>query len=283
MNILLAITNILFNPFSFLIFISFSFKKDSYFFTKEGTNVMKLKLVPYLLFYSIYLTAILCVTYLFSFYNDFNFWEVFIPKNLYISSITWLITAITLRAYLKGMEGNIMGFIFSPLLILSIVTLTAFSFFDILSYPKLLTSNLPILKINFWLRLLIHSFCPFYIIVFLNSKEHEKREKDDFITPLLSSLILQFMFFSINWVITYLFGTPLTFSLFFGEGQTIVYYIPMIGGFFLFVLFFLSKIIPTEKSKRYKLETISYYVTFINFGLIILELINYLNLISASF
>jgi hypothetical protein len=283
MNILLAITNILFNPFSFLFFITFSFKKDSYFFTKEGTNITRLKLAPYLLFYSIYLTAILGVAYLCSFYIDFNFWEAFLPKNLYISSITWLITAFTLRTYLKGMEGNIMGFIFFPLLILSILTLTVFSFFDILSYPKLLTSNLPILKINLWLRLLIHSFCPFYIIVFLNSKEHEKREKDDFITPLLSSLILQLMFFSINWVITYLFGNPLTFSLFFGEEQTIVYYIPMIGGFLLFILFFLSKIIPTEKSKRYKLEAISYYVTFINFGLIILELINYLNLISAAF
>ncbi|MCT4698515.1 hypothetical protein [Tenacibaculum haliotis] len=282
MNILLAIINILFNPFSFLIFIAFSFKKNSYFFTKEATNVTKLKLVPYLYFYSIYLIVILSLTYLCSLYIDFNIWGVFVPKNLLISAVTWLITGFTLRVYLKGMEGNIMGFIFFPLLALSILTLTVFSFFDVLSYQKLLTLQLPELKINFWIRLLIHSFCPFYIILFLTNNNVEK-ENPDWIAPLISSLILQVLFFSINWVIIYLFGNSLTFSQFFGEGETIIYYIPMIGGFFLFILFFISKKISTKKNEQYKLETISYYVTFINFGLIILEAINYLNLISSSF
>ncbi|WBX71465.1 hypothetical protein [Tenacibaculum retecalamus] len=282
MNILLAIINILFNPFSFLIFIAFSFKKNSYFFTKEATNVTKLKLVPYLCFYSIYLIVILSLTYLCSLYIDFNIWDVFVPKNLLISAVTWLITGFTLRVYLKGMEGNIMGFIFFPLLALSILTLTVFSFFDVLSYQKLLTLQLSELKINFWIRLLIHSFCPFYIILFLTNNNVEK-ENPDWIAPLISSLILQVLFFSINWVIIYLFGNSLTFSQFFGEGETIIYYIPMIGGFLLFILFFISKIISTKKNEQYKLETISYYVTFINFGLIILEAINYLNLISSSF
>ena len=175
-----------------------------------------------------------------------------------------------------------MGFIFFPLLALSILTLTVFSFFDVLSYQKLLTLQLPELKINFWIRLLIHSFCPFYIILFLTNNNVEK-ENSDWIAPLISSLILQVLFFSINWVIIYLFGNSLTFSQFFGEGETIIYYIPMIGGFLLFILFFISKKISTKKNEQYKLETISYYVTFINFGLIILEAINYLNLISSSF
>jgi len=283
MNVLLSIINILFNPFSFLIFITFSSKKETYFFTREETNVTKLKLTPYLLFSSIYLTIILSLTYFCSIYIDFNAWEAFTPKYLLISSITWVVTVLTLRTYLKGMEGNIMGFIFFPLLALSMLTLFVLSFSDILSYHKLLTLNFPVLKINFWLRLIMHSFCPFYIIIFLNSSKGKNSENNDSIIPLLSSLILQVLFFSINWIVVYLFGNSLTFSQFFGEGQTIIYYLPMIGGFFLFILFFISKVISSKKRKQYKLETITYYATFINFGFIIIEIINYLNLIISFF
>ncbi len=278
---LLSIINILLNPFSFLLFITFSFRKESSFFTKEGTNVIKLKLVPYLFFSLIYLIIVLGLAYLCSIYVDFNIWKIFVPKNLLISAITWMITVFTLRTYLKGMEGNIMGFIFFPLLALSTLTLFVFSFSDILSYHKFLSLNLPVLKLNFWLRLLLHSFMPFYILIYLNSNKDTKEK--DWIAPILSILILQMFFFGINWILIYLSGNSLSLSLFFGEGQTILYYLPMLGGFLCYLLFFISKMILSKKGKQNKLEIISYYIVFLTFGFIILEIINYLNLIIPFF
>ncbi|WP_233898084.1 hypothetical protein [Tenacibaculum piscium] len=281
LQILLSIINILLNPFSFLVFILLSSKKEAYFFTKEETNVTKLKVKPYLLFSVGYLTIILSITYLCNFFVDFNFWEVFVPKNIFISIITWFVTAFTLRAYLKGMEGNIMGFIFFPMLALSIITLFILSFFDILSSYQFLTIHFPVLEINFWIRLLLHSFMPFYVLIYINS--NNETEKQDFPTSILSILILQILFFAVNWIFVYIFGSSINLSQFLGEGQTIIYYLPILGGFVSYILFFISKVIPVKKRKNNYLETISLYSVFITFGLIILEVINYINLMIPFF
>ncbi|WBX73492.1 hypothetical protein PG913_11740 [Tenacibaculum pacificus] len=281
LQILLSIINILLNPFSFLLFIILSSKKEAYFFTKEETNVTKLKVKPYLLFSVGYLTIILGITYLCNFFVDFNFWEIFVPKNIFISVITWFVTGFTLRAYLKGMEGNIMGFIFFPMLALSIITLFTLSFSDLLSSHKFLSFSFPVLEINFWIRLLLHSFMPFYVLIYINS--NNETEKQDFPTSILSILILQILFFAVNWIFVYIFGSSINLSQFLGEGQTIIYYLPILGGFVSCVLFFISKVIPVKKRKNNYLETISLYSVFITFGLIILEVINYINLIIPFF
>ncbi|MCG8183018.1 hypothetical protein [Tenacibaculum piscium] len=281
LQILLSIINILLNPFSFLLFILLSSKKEAYFFTKEETNVTKLKVKPYLLFSVGYLTIILSITYLCNFFVDFNFWKVFVPKNIFISVITWFVTGFTLRTYLKGMEGNIMGFIFFPMLALSIITLFILSFSDILSSHKFLSFSFPVLEINFWIRLLLHSFMPFYILIYINS--NNETEKQDFPTSVLSILILQILFFAVNWIFVYIFGSSINLSQFLGEGQTIIYYLPILGGFVSYILFFISKVIPVKKRKNNYLETISLYSVFITFGLIILEVINYINLMIPFF
>ncbi|MBE7684475.1 hypothetical protein F7647_00100 [Tenacibaculum piscium] len=299
LQILLSIINILLNPFSFLVFILLSSKKKAYFFTKEETNVTKLKVKPYLLFSVGYLTIILSITYLCNFFVDFNFWEVFVPKNIFISIITWFVTAFTLRAYLKGMEGNIMGFIFFPMLALSIITLFILSFFDILSSYQFLTIHFPVLEINFWIRLLLHCFMPFYVLIYLNSnqeiQDQNKELPNKFPGAILSILILQFLFFGLNWLFIYLFGSSINLSQFLGEGQTIVYYLPMISGFLYVVLFFISKMksskttsqvsseIPSENKKQNILETLFYYSMLLIFGSIILEIINYINLMIPFF
>ncbi|CAM1351171.1 hypothetical protein [Tenacibaculum insulae] len=282
MNVLLAIINILLSPFSFLLFLTFSFGKETSFYIKTTTNVTKLKLVPYLCFSFTYLAMLLLLIYLCNFYIDFNLWEMFIPKNIVISIITWGITIITLRTYLKGMEGNIMGFIFFPLLALSMLTLFICSFLDILSYHHLLIAKLPILKIDFWIRLILHLFFPFYLLIFLNTTKNTS-ENNHWIATIFSSLILQLIFFGGNWIAVYLFGGSLTFSLFFGEQQTILYYLPIIGSILYLIVYFVTKIISVKKREHYKLKTITYYVVFINCGLIFLEIINYLNLIIPFF
>ncbi|MCD8414039.1 hypothetical protein G1J88_02430 [Tenacibaculum dicentrarchi] len=295
LQILLSIVNILLNPFSFLLFILFSFRYESYFFTKEETNVSKLKLAPYIFFTGIYLSIILSITYLFSLFIDFNIWKFFAPKHLFISVITWLITTSTLRTYLKGMEGNIMGFIFFPMLGISMFTLFVFSFFDILSSYQFLTIHFPVLEINFWIRLLLHFFMPFYVLIYLNSNQEIQDENKElpnkFPAAILSILILQFFFFGLNWLFIYLFGSSINLSQFLGEGQTIVYYLPMISGFLYVVLFFTSKMkssktaseTASENKKQNILETLSYYSMLLIFGSIILEMINYLILIRPFF
>lgn len=258
-----------------------SSKKEAYFFTKEGCNITKLKLKPYLFFTGIYLSIILGITYGCSFFVSFNLLEIFMPKNSFISAITWLITMFTLRAYLNGMEGNIMGFIYFPLLVLSILILFILSFSDILSSHNFISFNFPVLKLNFWLRLLLHCFMPFYILIYLNSNKDIK--KQDVAIPILSILILQILFFAVNWILVSLFGNTLNISQFFGEEQTVIYYLPIISGFLYFFLFFISKRIPVKKRKSNKLETFSYYSMLLVFGGILLEIINYINLIIPFF
>lgn len=274
---LLTIINILLSPISFLLFITFSFGKESWFYTKQKTNIVKLKPLSFLLFYTIYFTIIAITNYLCNQYIDFNIWNFFTPTNLTVSVITWLITFVTLGNYFKGMEGNIMGFIFFPLLALSILALLLFGFKDVLSLWKLLTHNLPVLEINFWLRLILHSFFPFYILLFLSPTNKNKEDNKDWIAPIFSSLILQFFMFGFNWLIVYLFGNSLTLSIFFGEKQTIIYYLPMAGGF----LFYLLKL--TKRNSKNELKTYTYYLTFLSTGFIIIEALNYLNFIIPFF
>ncbi|NJO90199.1 MAG: hypothetical protein HC831_15590 [Chloroflexia bacterium] len=147
-----------------------------------------------------------------------------------------------------------------------------FSFFGNIESPEL--------RINFWLRLLLHAFLPFYVLIFIHSPDKSGKVKKTGAELIIASLLLQFIFFVINWLIVKLLGNTLTFSMYFGEGQSIVYYLPMFAGLFYYLLFMFSKyVLPTNKL----VEHIHYYTMVFIALLMIPEFFFYIQLIRQFF
>lgn len=328
-DLLLSITNLLLSPICLLLFLIGTLGKGERFFTRIETNVYRLNFIPYLLYCAGYLVVLFSGALIYSWINhtDIALLQFFQPSNYTISIIGWCVTGATLMVYAKGMEGNIMGFIFFPLLILStaalgisqlfalvqpsrmtvllaiwgivawmvfsrcmkmenkIVGFVFFFFFIALSIAAATVDkatyaalDFPLLPNYFSLTFLLHAFTPFYLLLLLHDKEGEALKEDKPGVNLLASLFMQGLFFGINWIIIGLFGQePLTFRAFFGEGQTVFYYLPMLAGGLYWLLFWLDK--SWKKQPSVVLQAFLYVAV----GSILIEGFCYVQLMASYF
>ena len=106
---LITIINLLLSPFCIMLFIVFLFGKESRFLVPAGTNVYRLKPVPYIIFSVVYTIVILGITQLLiSYFNpDINLWEVFVPKYYWVSILTWGVSIVTISTYFRVMENRL--------------------------------------------------------------------------------------------------------------------------------------------------------------------------------
>ncbi|MBX2843828.1 MAG: hypothetical protein KTR26_18800 [Flammeovirgaceae bacterium] len=253
----IALLNVLLNPYGLLIFLLCFSGSNKSFFTPVGTNTVKLKIIPYLIFLVVYTGLVLGITYGISQFlpADFNIWEVYQPKYLWLSLIGWMVTIIIVKSYLSGMEGNVMGFIFFPMLVaatgaLLLVNITTiFSFSGNIKLPELSQEY-------FWLGFAAHGFLPFQML--MTSKSLQDKENDEWSLPIITSVVFQMMIFVPHWIVVKIFGEGLTFYQYFGAGQSLLYYIPMLGGFFYFLINLFQAKSP-EKKKLDGLGEICYH------------------------
>ena len=276
--ILISILNVFFSPFGVLFFFLFNLGESKYFEQTE-TNTSRLKLIPFLVHHIIFTLFILGVTYLWSIYSydRFSVWDVFIPKYYWVSGLGWLVTIFFIKTYLEGMEGNIMGFIFFPMLLMPIILLFAVNiggFLSIDNQARLMLIGSEI-DLNIWVRVLLHTFLPIYILLFLNKNNTEIGEDVHWGGFLISSLILQMMFFVFHWLIFLVTNQEFTFSQYFGENQNMVYYLPMVVGVVYFIFSMASK------QKTITSGTIKYSKFMILSVMVFLELVNYLLMIKS--
>lgn len=281
---LLALVNVLLSPFCLLIFLFGNFGKENQFYTKVGTNVYQLNFKPYLIYCAIYtmllFAGIVVLDVLIPI--DITFQQVFEPTNYTISIIGWCVTGLTLMTYAQGMEGNIMGFIFFPLLALASIALIVVNIIGFGTFFWQL--ELPAVSVNYWIALLLHAFSPIYILLLLHNEEEnekEKEEEDLEEVPISSiplvALIMQFILFGIHWAVIKVFGQEiLTFSMFFGEGQPMLYYLPMLLGLLYWVLCLIDNKI---KQPKFVLQL----VLLLGIISIPIELLYYIKLIVAHF
>jgi hypothetical protein len=238
---ILSIINLVLSPFCLIIFLIGAFDNERRFFTKVETNVYRLHWLPYAIYCLVYVGLIWGGVAGFSslFSLDINPIDLFHPTNYWVSGGAWMVTVLTLATYSKGMEGNIMGFIFFPLLLIASIALvltniTAFwLFFN--------TITLPPVAIDLGWAVLLHAFSPLYMILLLHAEGREEKRDVSLWTVPLVSLILQGLLWMINWGIVMSLGKGvLSFSQFFGLEQSILYYLPMLLGLLYWLLFLLD-------------------------------------------
>jgi hypothetical protein len=279
---ILTIINLLLNPITFVIFFFFASPNQALYFESKGTNTQQLKAVPYIVYCLAFVFTVLITTWVIELLlpGQLNLWEIYQPKYYWLSITGWLVTLFTLKTYLKGMEGNIMGFIFFPMLAISSMALIAVNVSDFFYFFSGIKA--PALTLNSWIRLLLHAFLPFYILTFTKEYDNNKKtRKSSWAEPLFASLILQLLFFGINWIVVKLFGSTLTFSQFFGQGQSIIYYLPMFGGIVYYMVHMLSKYTILSNSKA--MEKIRYFGMAFTTLLVLLQLLNYVVFIRQCF
>ncbi|MDW7692821.1 hypothetical protein R9C00_11190 [Flammeovirgaceae bacterium SG7u.111] len=254
--------------------------KGKKYFTPSGGNTHKLNLIPYLIFTGLYVGVVLGLTYLWCtiFSIEVYVWQVFKPKYFLVSLGVWIAVGFSISTHLKGMEGNILGFIFFPILLLCAIVLVGVNVMDVV--PHFLSIESPKLPLNLWLRVLLHVFLPIYMVTIINS-DAQKKEDDGlgWLSTTLTSLIMQLMLFGVHWLVIYAFGTSISFSQFFGEGQTVLYYSPMLGGFLFYITYLFSQVEALEKVSR-RIQPMLIFVGVIS---VILQIINYFTFIKDFF
>ncbi len=280
-SMLVTLINLVLSPFCLLFFVFYASSNSSRYFTPSGTNVYKLKPIPYLIYTAIYLVVILGLSYLWTILSDSNesMWEIFTPRYYWVSIPVWVITGFTIRAYLNGMEGNIMGFIYFPFLALSSIVLIGVNFMGLFSASW--DFNLPILDYNFGVLFAVHAFSPMYVLLIVNRTDTYSDKPNDWISAIITTIILQLMLFVPNWGIVKVLGGELSFYQFFGEGQDVVYYMPMVVGLLYFVLFFVSQREDLKENKIVSNATRIVALLAIAFSL--LQVVNYVRFIMRTF
>lgn len=276
---LVALLNIVLNPFCIIFFLFFWSKNESLYFETTNTNVQKLKPVPYLKYLVVFVGTILCITFLFKYFlfKDLDFWSIYLPKYYWLSIIGWVVSALTLYVYFKGMEGNIMGFIFFPPLALLILSLTIVNLPDLYSFFYRI--ELPVINISLLPRYMVHLFLPF-LLLFVTQKS-EIEEKEYKLLPLFTSLLLQLFLYGLHRVVFKIWNIDLTFSAYFGEGQNILYYLPMLGGALYIICYLLSRLSRFQHQQIF--IQIKQLILLLALLLSFLQILNYVKWVSTYF
>lgn len=240
MNYLNLLFNILLSPLSFLLFFlvvtPFS---QAVFVAGSGVNISRLVPWTYLLFCG----GLLILVYLLvGFYNlaapkKITLLDVMQPKYYWLSLLCWLVTAFTLWTYIKGMEGNVMGFIFFPLLLLSALALVAV---NTPSAIREFDAGGEAIRLNSWLAFAIHACNPLLVLLFyMNSgNSAESSSQPMGISATVISIYIFYVFIiAFHWLIFLIAGKSLNLPEFFGVGQSLVYFLPLAGGALLHLYF----------------------------------------------
>lgn len=174
-----------------------------------------------------------------------------------------------------------MGFIFFPMLLLPSLGLLIANVISLFTFTIDIDLSLPVVDDSyFWLGFLAHAFMPLYMVVAINS-ENKKENQESVFVILISIMILQLVAFGANWAVISLFGGTISFSSFFGEGASILYFLPMLAGFFYFLMYSLSKNASDEKEKA--LETLSGYAMIAVIVCSFLQVVNYVQFVRGCF
>ncbi|MFK7796292.1 MAG: hypothetical protein AB8E82_02485 [Aureispira sp.] len=332
MSLGISILNLLLNPFCLLLFLFANFGIKNQFFTKTGTNVYRLNGSPYLIYCIIYIAVLFLGAAIVDWATplDIDLLTVFLPNSYFFSIPVWCVTALTLIVYFNGMEGNIMGFIFFPLLMISCAALVVSNLsllfqalnlggwfwvwlmmalvwlnycikierkgiavfftlcFATLSIVVLKTNpiaqlegfifQIPLLVKDAKIAFLLHAFAPLYLLLLFQEKEGENAEDRGLLVVFLASLILQILFFGVNWVVFQLFGdNALTFDLFFGGAQPLWYYSPMVIGFLYWIIMGIDQSI-----KKQPPALIQFFLALVGCA-VVLECYFYIELVVAYF
>lgn len=332
MSLGISILNLLLNPFCLLLFLFANFGTKNQYFTKVETNVYRLNGSPYLIYCITYIAVLFLGAAVVDWATPLNIdlLTVFLPNSYFFSIPVWCVTAITLIAYFSGMEGNIMGFIFFPLLIIAGAALVVSNLSLLFQVPSLgglfwvwlmmalvwlnycikiktkgiavffmlcfvalsivgLKTNLiaqleaatfqfPLLANDPKIAFLLHAFAPLYLWLLFMEKEEEEAEDRGLLVVFLASLILQCLFFGVNWVVFQFLGDhALTFDLFFGGEQPLWYYSPMAIGFLYFVIMGID-----QNIKKQPPALIQFFFTLVVCA-VVLECYFYIQLVATYF
>jgi hypothetical protein len=282
MEYILALFNIFFSPITFLLFFTIAMPLNHIAFTAgPGTNVMRLVPQAYFIFgVALAIIALLLVArYNITAPQKIVLVDILQPKNYWISIISWVITACTLQNYIKGMEGNIMGFLFFPMLFISSLALM------VVNAPALISSfdmgGKPLL-FNPWLAFFIHGCNPLLILLFnanrmnyANDANEKASKKPAGIGEKYISILVFYAFIiPLHWLVFTFFGKTLEISEFFGVGQSLAYFLPFIGGTLLHIYygFPLKEKLPDGKFKI----GVVIFLTIVTVICIALQCINYI-------
>ncbi|MES2672787.1 MAG: hypothetical protein V4660_01040 [Pseudomonadota bacterium] len=241
MDYIFAGLNIFFSPIAFLLF--FIITPINHIVFSEDSDVNVVRLAPQR--YFIFCTALLIMAVLLvASYNVIAPQKIFLidilqPRYYWLSVGCWIITAITLKSYIRGIEDNIMGFVFFPLLFISSLALV------LINLPSLVSGfnmNGKPLLINAWAAFLVHGCNPLLVLLFHTNRESEKYSGEPLILIRKYTAILFFYAFivALHWLVLSFFGKTLEVSAFFGVGQSLVYFLPFLGGAILHFYFAFS-------------------------------------------
>lgn len=238
MEYIFAGLNIFFSPIAFLLF--FIITPIHHIAFSEDSDVNVVRLAPQT--YFIFCTALLIMAVLLvASYNVIAPQKIFLidilqPKYYWISVGSWIITALTLKSYIRGIEDNIMGFVFFPMLFISSLALV------LINLPSLISSfnmNGKPLSLSAWAAFLIHGCNPLLVLLFHTNRENEKSSEKPLLMIRKYTAILFFYAFIIafHWLVFSFFGKSFEVTAFFGVGQSLVYFLPFLGGALLHFYF----------------------------------------------
>ncbi|HWV14060.1 MAG TPA: hypothetical protein VN030_01425 [Cellvibrio sp.] len=240
MSYLNLLFNILLSPLSFLLFFlvvtPFS---QTVFVAGSGVNISRLVPWTYLLFCGglLLLGYLLAGLYNIAAPKKMTLLEAMQPKYYWLSLLCWLVTAFTLWTYIKGMEGNVMGFIFFPLLLLSALALVAVNTPSVI---REFDAGGQALWLNSWLAFAFHACNPLLVLLFYmnsGSSAEPSSQSTGISVTVISIYIFYAFILALHGLIFLVAGKSLSLPEFFGAGQSLVYFLPLVGGALLHLYF----------------------------------------------
>lgn len=229
------LVNAFLNPILIPLYIVL-FGENDQFFVLVGTNSSKMFPAPYLIFCTLFGIGTLAFQFAFHkiTHSEQTFLDFSTPNRWWIAILPALLDALIVWSFVSdsGVEGNIMGFIYFPMCVFGSL---CFSFLYVSWLLKHWVLPEKPLSLNFKLKVLLHSFNPF-LILFYSAQPLPEYENGG-IAPVLifffAITIFNFLWFPFYWLGFKFFKRPLNLQVYFGEQNTILYFIPYAFGIFL--------------------------------------------------
>lgn len=240
MDYLNMLLNIVLSPITLILFLLVTTPFNSAVFSASaGTHSSRLVFWTYLLFCTGLLLAIFLLVEIYNIAapQKITLVEILQPRYYWLSLCCWLITAFTLSVFGKGMEGNVLGFIFFPILIAASLALLAVNI-------KPLTNSFnpggePIV-INVWLAFLLHGFNPLLALLFFQrtaNADGSRAPDMGFFTIITSIYICYLFILGFHWLLFLFSSQGLVLTEFWGRGQGLVYFLPFVGGALVYIYY----------------------------------------------
>lgn len=291
MNYVNAALNVLLSPLTFLLFFIISTPFNRFIFRPtESTNVTRL--IPWT--YLVFCVVLFSLSFgLVDIYNitaphSASLIDILQPKYYWVSILCWLATAFTLNTYVKGMEGNVMGFIFFPMLLVSSIALLAI---NIPGLVREFNMGGQPLTLNPWIAFLLHGCSPLLVLLFnVNTTNANNTNTSNTGEPsptqitvsgkILSIYIFYGLLIGAHWLLFLLSKNSFSLAEFFGAGQSFVYFLPFLGGLLLHTYYGFS--INKKLGDGALKNTVDLIFNAVITLCVILEFINYVQYIKRA-